>query len=61
MSSFQYAPFSSDKIISNTAIYLFFFTFEGSDTDTVAVGATVISSYPEWISPMQKLPTSLQP
>ena len=39
--------FSSDKIISNTAINLFFSTFEGTDTDTVAVGATVISSYPE--------------
>ena len=32
-------------MISNTAIYLFFFTFK--ETDTVAVGATVIASYPE--------------
>ena len=31
-------------MISNTAIYLFFFTFEGTDTNTIAVGATVISS-----------------
>ena len=34
-------------MISNTAIYLFFFTFKETNTDTVAVGATVISSYPE--------------
>ena len=47
MSSFQYAPFLSYKMISNTAIYLFFFTLKETDTNTVAIGATVISSYPE--------------